>query len=1342
MSTVVGDLGWLHRGPAGLLRPSRLVVPFIGAGLSRGMGLPGGAELAGELRRLAAEAGVDLSALPATNIDNCLAVADAWARRDPDTEAEIRDAVATFVEAAETTAEPTVAQQALVRIDSRICLTLNWDLGLEAAARAQGVPFKSLIAAELRNDDLPIIAAEPEDRQELLIVHLHGSLEKHESLVLTAGSYDQLRRDGLVSDLFTVVLNRYHACFLGISFDEPYLGSVFHENATRSPRHVFIASESAAKALAEGKGKVTAVEQGILAVGFTDGRYTMVDEFAEWLVRTEPPPRVDATAAPGPLPDPYYVKQTLVKRPDPEKNDEEGIGIDLGVALGLVDTATEEEIVTVDRCVLQGDPGTGKTTLVRHLGRLADPGYLPIYVSLRNLDPAPGLPENVLFEWARLGEVLRDEEAPLGPEVFAARRFHFFFDGLDEAPKQRRAELAKRLREVAEALPQHRYLIAARPITELDEFDATVWQRYILSVRRGWADDYLLARGIQPDALQEAVSWTSIRSGLFAEPFYLAALVELFEAGGLSQVGDLRELILRLIEVRVERDELLRLSAAEIVPWLRRVAFAFTLAGRTSADLVELRQFQIDVSGALGSLDDLLESLVNRSLLGDSAGNYIFQHRLLQEALAAEELRRLGPTQEVLATVAPRISDRVMGVRAAWVVPLGMLLASDEVWRQAIRDRDPLFVARYVPSEADQDERRWAANALWDHYLSSKLWMHDWQDPIRLQDSEVLGNLLNDPELSDIRERVITGLSASQRQVCSNAIEVLGFTNWPGLLAATRSLIVNSDDFVVRRHAASVARHRQFTSLFEPIRRRALAAKDSSEASDMTSIALALCPREELLGLAESLAGQGRDVALARGQLARLSAAERIRYLRVLTKTEGEPLRSLREDFLAVLAELRRASAKTAEDVGYIAAVWSINEPSVIEWMRRRPLAAVGVIDAIDSGNAYRYQVLGLLGAFSLEALRDAGADPKLVTDLGRMREPHPDPAPPPADLFSFESPPQSTGPEGKLADLLAEPAAKSDATLLHNARYLAGAAAKLDVDARRNLRGRLGRWWRDGELEKAVQHTPGGYTLSHWAAAWLFYGPAIDASLDVQRWAEVAVFGLNFNDIQEWLGRHHTRAKERRAAELCKAKGIAAWSDLVAVVPLAPSPALIEGMLIHARRVDDSYKLTRLGERLADLDDLPTLRRLAGIGSGFAEGLLPNLAAAGDVKAQRKLLRRLRRSLEQGETRSYSEQLQWLGSVRDESLIGDLIGCLRLAQPLEGDAYPDVIAPLRAAMEAIGGEPVIAAYDEVVEEDVPGIQFLRLARNAIAQGMLSKAGVEAATRLSEEIGLPLIAPE
>jgi SIR2-like domain len=1332
MSTVVADLGWLHREPAGLLRPSRLVVPFVGAGLSKAMGLPDGSEIAGELRRLANENRVDLSGLSAANRNNCLAVADEWARRQVDVEAQIRNAVGDYISAAETGVAPTVTQRALVRIDSRLCLTLNWDLGLEAAARAEGINFRSLIAEELQSDDLPTIAGE---REELLIVHLHGSLDKADSLVLTAGAYDRLHYNGLVSKLFTLVLNRYQACFLGVSFDEPYLGSVFRENATRTPRHVFIASQSTAQALGEGKGRVTAVEHGILPAGFSDGHYESIDAFAEWLVRAEPAPRVEATALPGPDPDPHYVTQRVVKQPKLERDGEEGIG----VALGLLDASTEEQLVAVDRCVLQGDPGTGKTTLLRNLGRLSDPDYLPIYVPLRSLDPAAGLPENVLDDWARHGEVLRDEQAPLGPEVFAARRFHFFFDGLDEAPKERRAELVRRLREIADALPQHRYLVAARPIAELEGFDEAPWQRYVLSVRGDWANDYLHTREVDADALQAAVSWTSIHGGLFAEPFYLAALVELFNAGELERVADLRELILRLAEVRVEKDELLRLSAAEIIPWLRSVAFALTLSGRTSASLDELRRFPVDVPAAIGNLDELLESLINRSLLGEASGNYIFQHRLIQEALAAEELRRLGPTEGVLAAVAPRVSDRVVAARAVWTVPLGMLLASNEDWRRVLRERDPLLVARHVPPDADLEERRWAANALWDYYLGTKLWMHDWNDPTRRQDSEALAVLLNDPDLSDIRDRVIDGLLVRQRQICSNAIEVLGFTDWPGLLSATRRLLVDSDDFVVRRHAASVARLREFTSLFEPIRRRALAAKERTEGSDMTSIALALSPRAELLALAESLADRGHDVALSRGQLSRLSAAEQVRYLRVLTGTESEPLSSLRKAFLDVLAGLRRVSPKTAEDVGYIAAVWSIEEPGVIEWLSRRPAAAVGVIDAVDSGNAFRYQVLGLLGAFSEAALRNAGADPELIANLVDMRERIPAPVPAHDHLFGAEPEPEPAGPEAKLAELLAQPAAESDGTLLYNARYLSGAAAKLDEPGRRRLRSRLGRWWRDGELSTAVRPTRNGYSMSHWAAGWLFYGPAIDASLNAERWAEVAVFGLKFNDIHEWLARHHAPTGERRAAGLCDARGIAAWSDLVAVVPDEPSRELIEAMLTHARRVDDSYKLTRLGERLSDLGDLPTLRRLAAIGSGFAAGLLPNLAAAGDLEAQRKLLRRLRRSLARGEAKRYSESLRWLGAVRDESMIGELITCLRLAQPLEGDVYPDVIAPLRAAMEAIGGEAAIAAYDELVIEEIAGIQFLRLAREAIAQGMLSDMGIEAAARLSAQIELPLM---
>lgn len=1325
------DLNWLHRSSVNLLRPAARVVPFLGAGISRAAGMPSGAELAARLIEVGTGEGVDFSRLASQDRRNCRAVADAWAGHDPSSEDRIRDIVHAELSPAEGRASPTRAQRAIAHIPSKLCLTLNYDRTVEAAARAEGISYRSLIGADLDTDTLRSIGEEEHD---LYIVHLHGSLARVQSLVLTAGHYSHLNSLDRLGELFTLILYRYNVSFLGVSFDEPYLPSVFSYRAIRVPKHVFIGPGDEISKLTSGRGAVREAEHGIVSAGFPAGEWGAVDDFAEWLVRPEAAPVAEYELQPGPEPDPGYVPQRVVRRSDEESS----AVLSIDIALGLVDLVDEEALAEEGRCVIQGAPGTGKTSLLRRLGECAPADELPIYVPLREVDAGGGQAEQLLSAWAARGEVLRNEKAPLGPEVFAARRFRFLFDGLDEVPHDRRAELGALIREIADALPQHKYVLAARPLEALEGFTEPPWRHFVLKARTEWREEFLASHGLALEDLLDVVEGLGANSSLLSVPFFLRTVVELHKTGGFGAVQDLRELTVRLVRTRVERDELLRLSATELVRWLARVALALTLAGRTSATLDELRRFEIAVPNAVGDLGDLVDLLVNRALLSLSGSHFAFQHRLMQEALAAEALEELGPQQQVLDAVAPRISAAVKGTRSEWTVPLEMLTARQFSWRQALRERDPRLVARTVTEDAPLDERRWAALTIWTHYLRSRTWMHDWHNPAPIQDSEVLARLLADPALSDILKEVVYALGIDQRQIRSNAIEVLGFTKWPGLLQATRELIVSDQDFVVRRHAASVARVNEFTSLFEPIKRRALEPEERSEAADMSSIAAHLAPDEELLQLAISFADGGIETEISRRQLKRLSDADRVRLMRIRTGIETEPLRSDKEEFIELVGGINRASAKTAEDVGWIATCWSITDQEVVDWLSVRDPGAVGVADALDAGRAYFYQVVPLLMAYSTRILRQVGAREELIHRVEEVRANTDIPTQGFPAGPGFEESKGETEPS--LVWLLDRPAEQSDALLMRNARYFAQSAEDLSHRDRLRLRRRLGRWWRDGQLSTAVHRTSRNtYTVEGWAAAWLSYGPVIDASLRADQWAEIALFGFNVNDLHEWLQRQHSRAGERLAAELCQDQRIGAWADLLRAIPVSPSNEMLEAMIGRARRVDDAYKLSAIGERLVAANDIESLRSLAGIGSGFARGVLPFLAAAGDYDAQEKLLRRLERALRKAELPQHTEELRWLDGVEDVRLLPKVINCLRLAYPLGDETHPNVVGPLQAAIRGIGGMAAIEAYDELLKESIPGIQFVRPQRDAIAQSLLAESGRRATRALSSRTDLPLL---
>lgn len=1328
------DLSWVPELATRLLRVPAEVVPFIGAGISIGAGIPSGSHLAAELLRHGSECDIDFSELLGEDREDCRRVADCWARRDPAVEEDIRIAVEEIISSAAKGARPTLCQRELVKTPSRICLTLNYDLSLERAAEEQEIDHRSVLVEEIDNDLLTTIA-HPEEHP-LLIVHLHGSLRDRESLVLTGGAYLEAAISPRLAKLMEHVLLTWRVCLLGVSFDEGYIATLFQENAPREPRHVFVGPAGEVEKIRSGRGAIGEVTHAIAFAPFPDGEFAVLDAFARRLT-TSPEGSIERPADEvleegGPEVE-DYVPVSLIRAED------EASESDLAwkIAFGQVDLLGEDQL-DADRCLIRGAPGSGKTSLLRHIAHtVRSEGGAAMFVNLRNVArPTAGRPEEILAAWAAHAERF-GRAGDFTAESLASRRLHVLLDGLDELPTPERAATAELVIGLADAMPQHRFVLAARPIDSLELFPTPPWTGYVLQIRDEWREEFLRRRGVDLAEVVARVPGLVRSANLLSIPFFLRTVLELKADGGLAKVRDLRELSSLLVRARAESDETLP-AAEDLLPWMRRVALAMTIAGTTSATLDDLRRFPIEIPRALGDLEALAEQLVNRTLLMSEGGRYSFQHRLMQEVLCAEEIEALGSEAQMVETVCPRVSSTVSGTRAEWAVPVGMVCRRSIAWRDALRERDPLLVARNVPDDADLEERRWAARTLWSTYLKTKLWMRDWHAARPVEDSEVLAGLLEDSSLEDVLREVIAGLETDQRQIRSNAIEVLGGTNWPGLLTATREILVSDDDFVVRRHAAGVAQDQRFDSLFEPILRRALTADDESEIDTMSGVAIELAPDGELLRTAIALAArsEGHSWVVEGGARRRLKPADRVRYLRALTATKGDIGRFEEREFERLLGELRRPGAKTAEDVGWIAACWQLRGDAVLDWLRRHPSAALGVVDGIDSGGAWLFQAAPLLTCFSVDDLRRAGAPERTLAVARRQAEAA---AAPPVEVSPF-APAEPDPVDPTLLDSLGMPRRQSDWMLLENSQFFAAQAAELEPANRRLLRARLGHWWRDGEFRAAVRRTgPHQWSIAAWASAWINYGPRLKATLRPDQWAEIAVCGFGFDELHAWLRNRYSPKGAGLGATMIVGSGLKGWAQLLDCIPGRPPRKVLDTMLAQARRVEDPAWLDRIGARLVAEGDRATLKRLASIGSGFHSGLRPHLAALGDHDSQRLLMRRLLRAVKAGQDPA---EIGWLVGVCDPGLLDQLVEALAWSQVSSERLVPDVSAPLQAAIERIGGEETVAAFDRLLEEDeIPGVHFLRIQREAVVQALLADKGSAEGSRLSASVGLPDLDP-
>jgi len=87
------------------------------------------------------------------------------------------------------------------------------------------------------------------------------------------------------------------------------------------------------------------------------------------------------------------------------------------------------------------------------------------------------------------------------------------------------------------------------------------------------------------------------------------------------------------------------------------------------------------------------------------------------------------------------------------------------------------------------------------------------------------------------------------------------------------------------------------------------------------------------------------------------------------------------------------------------------------------------------------------------------------------------------------------------------------------------------------------------GEFLEAIHEENGRYRIEFWAAAWLFYGPPLDATLTSHQWAEIATCRFIYSEQQEWLQRRYSPACAGAVLDICcRDARVGTWSDVVRV--------------------------------------------------------------------------------------------------------------------------------------------------------------------------------------------------